>query len=95
MGDFKDSFKILKYCLESLFRTSHNKTYFTVVNNGSCQEVLDYLTELKKENKINEILVIDDGSKYNYSEEICIKFSNCKYHFKENGGFIISKELWD
>lgn len=55
-GYFKDSLKILKYCLESLFRTCHNKTYFTVVNNGSCQEVVDYLTALKRENKINEII---------------------------------------
>ncbi|KAF2081182.1 glycosyltransferase family A protein [Flavobacterium sharifuzzamanii] len=55
-GYFRDSFKILKYCLESLFKTSHNKTYFTIVNNGSCQEVVDYLEELRKENKIHEVV---------------------------------------
>ena len=33
-----------------------------------------------------EILVIDDGSKVNYAEEICTKFKNCTYYYKENGG---------
>ena len=45
-GYFKDSFSILKLCLDSLFRTSHKKTYFTVVNNGSCDEVRAYLDHL-------------------------------------------------
>ena len=43
---FKDRFKILQYCLESLFKTSHNKTYITLVNNGSCDEVLTFLDQL-------------------------------------------------
>ena len=29
-GYFKDSFTILKLCLNSLFKTSHIQTYFTV-----------------------------------------------------------------
>lgn len=33
-----------------------------------------------------EIVVIDDGSKENYAEEICVKFQNCTYYYKENGG---------
>lgn len=33
-----------------------------------------------------EILIIDDGSKNSYAQEICAKFSNCIYHFKVNGG---------
>lgn len=53
---FKDSFKILKLCLESLFITSHAKTYFTVVNNGSCQEIVSYLNQLHQENKIHELI---------------------------------------
>lgn len=53
---FKDSFKIFQYCLESLFKTSHPKTYFTIVNNGSCEEVVIYLNQLKVENKIQEIV---------------------------------------
>ncbi len=33
-----------------------------------------------------EILVIDDGSSVNYAEAICADFTNCTYHYKENGG---------
>lgn len=55
-GYFKDTFTILQYCLESLFRTSHSKTFITVVNNGSCKEVVDYLQKLFNENKIHEIV---------------------------------------
>lgn len=55
-GYFKDSFEILKLCLDSLFKTIHNKTYVTVVNNGSCIEVVDYLNDLYKANIIQEII---------------------------------------
>ena len=53
---FKDSFKILKLCMESLFLTSHAKTYFTIINNGSCQEIVSYLNQLHHENKIQEVI---------------------------------------
>ncbi len=53
---FRDSVKILKLCLESLFKTSHSSTYFSIVNNGSCAEVSDYLLKLKQENKIHELI---------------------------------------
>ena len=55
-GYFKDSFQILQYCLESLFKTSHPKTYFTIVNNGSCTEIIDYLNQLYQEGKIHEVI---------------------------------------
>jgi hypothetical protein len=55
-GYFKDSFQILQYCLESLFKTSHSKTYFTIVNNGSCLEIINYLNQLKVDNKIHEVI---------------------------------------
>lgn len=55
-GYFKDSFQILQYCLESLFKTSHSKTYFTIVNNGSCVEIINYLNQLYQENKIHEVI---------------------------------------
>lgn len=55
-GYFKDSFTILKYCLESLFKTCHDKTYVTVVNNGSCKEVVDYLNALYHQKKIHELV---------------------------------------
>ena len=55
-GYFKDSFSILKLCLNSLFKTSHIQTYFTVVNNGSCCEVRDYLDDLFQNGKILEVI---------------------------------------
>lgn len=55
-GYFKDSLKILKICLESLFKTSHKSTYFSIVNNGSCIEVSDYLRLLKQQNTIQELI---------------------------------------
>lgn len=55
-GYFKDSFQILLNCLESLFKTSHPETYFTIVNNGSCKEVVTYLNQLFNNNKINELI---------------------------------------
>ena len=56
-GYFKDSFQILKYCLESLFKTSHSKTFYTIVNNGSSKIVVDYLNELYINNKINGMFI--------------------------------------
>jgi hypothetical protein len=53
---FKDSFQILQLCLESLFKTSHSKTYFSIVNNGSCLEIINYLNQLKLDNKIHEVV---------------------------------------
>lgn len=55
-GYFKDSFQILKICLESLFKTIHSKTYITIVNNGSCKEVKDYLELLFENNQIQELI---------------------------------------
>lgn len=55
-GYYKDSFAILKLCLLSLFKTCHKKTYFTIVNNGSCNEVRVYLDELFQNGKIHEVV---------------------------------------
>lgn len=62
---FKDSLTILKLCLESLFRTVHKKTFITIVNNGSCQEVTNYVHELYLENKIHEVLETNNIGKLN------------------------------
>lgn len=55
-GYFKDSFEILKYCLDSLFKTTHTKTHFTIVNNGSCKEVVDFLNILYNNGSIQEVI---------------------------------------
>ena len=62
---FKDSFKIFKLCLESLFATIHNRTYITIVNNGCDKMVIDYLDSLFKENKINELIHTTNIGKLN------------------------------
>ncbi len=64
-GYFKDSFQILKICLASLFKTCHSQTYISVVNNGSCPEVFDYLNDLFKDNKIHEIIHTNNIGKLN------------------------------
>ncbi|NRR92008.1 glycosyltransferase family 2 protein [Winogradskyella undariae] len=53
---FIDSLIILKYCLESLIITTHNNTYITVVNNGSCNEVVQFLDGLKNGGEIQELI---------------------------------------
>lgn len=53
---FTDSFKILRLCIESIIITSHTKTYITVVNNGSCNEVVSYINQLQEEGKIHEVV---------------------------------------
>ncbi|NBL64834.1 glycosyltransferase family 2 protein [Flavobacterium sp. NST-5] len=55
-GYFKDSLVILKYCLSSLIVTSHQKTYISVINNGSCPAVIEYLNSLLEKGKIQELL---------------------------------------
>lgn len=64
-GYFKDSFQILQFCLDSLFKTSHAKTYFTIVNNGSCAVVIEYLNQLHQEGKVHEIIQTTSIGKLN------------------------------
>jgi hypothetical protein len=64
-GYFKDSFQILKNCIESLLKTSHSKTYFTLVNNGSCKTVENYINQLHQDKKINEIVTTTNIGKLN------------------------------
>lgn len=64
-GYFKDSFEILKICLQSLFNTTHSKTFITIVNNGSCNEIKIYLDTLLSNNKIHEIIHTNNVGKIN------------------------------
>jgi hypothetical protein len=64
-GYFKDSFAILKLCLESLFATIHKKTFITVVNNGSSVIISEYLDSLLKESKIQELIHTENIGKLN------------------------------
>ncbi len=62
---FKDSFTILKFCLESLLNTTHPGTYFTIVDNGSCEKVASYLDSLHSEKKIHELIHTHNIGKVN------------------------------
>lgn len=64
-GYFKDSFKILKLCLDSLFATIHPKTFITIVNNGSGSTIKDYLNELYLDDKIHEVIHTENIGKLN------------------------------
>jgi hypothetical protein len=64
-GYFKDSFQILQLCLNSLFKTIHNKTYITIVNNGSGEFVKEYLDELLNSGKIQELIHTQNIGKLN------------------------------
>jgi hypothetical protein len=64
-GYFKDSFKIFQLCLESLLKTTHSKTFVTIVNNGSCLIVEDYLNDLFKNKKIQEVIHSENIGKLN------------------------------
>ncbi|MGZ0017452.1 glycosyltransferase family A protein [Yeosuana sp. AK3] len=62
---FKDSLKILKLCIESLIKTVHNRTFITIVNNGSCQEVKEYLEALFNNDDIHELIHTENIGKLN------------------------------
>jgi hypothetical protein len=55
-GYYKDGLEILKLCLESIYLTVHHKTFISVINNGSCQEVSNYLNECLNHKKVNEVI---------------------------------------
>lgn len=64
-GYFKDSFKILQLCLESVFSTIHDKTFITIVNNGSGVIVKDYLNALLAKGRVHELLHTQNVGKLN------------------------------
>ncbi|GGF68792.1 glycosyltransferase [Wenyingzhuangia marina] len=53
---YADSFKILKRSIQSLVNTISKQSAITIVNNGCCKEVVDYLNELFKEDKIQDLI---------------------------------------
>jgi len=64
-GYFKDGLKILGYCLDSLFKTAHQQTFITVVNNGSSPETVLYLDDLFRNGKIHELIHTTNCGKLN------------------------------
>lgn len=64
-GYFKDCFKIFQFCLDSLFKTVHSKTFITIVNNGSNEEIITYLNELYNNGIIHELIHTSNIGKNN------------------------------
>lgn len=64
-GYFKDSFQIFQLCISSLLATIHNKTFVTIINNGSCIEIRNYLDALYQTNKIQEVIHSENIGKLN------------------------------
>jgi hypothetical protein len=55
-GYFERSFEVSRLCLQSLIRTVSSQTFITVVNNGSCKAVTDYLNELSATGEIHQLV---------------------------------------
>ena len=54
---FKDGLIIFKLCIESLLQTIHNKTRISLIDNGCCKVVQDYLKELyDSHNEVDQLL---------------------------------------
>ena len=64
-GYFAESAEILKLCIDSLTTTINNKTFITIVNNGSCIEIATYLDDLLKKNLIHELVHTENIGKLN------------------------------
>lgn len=62
---YRDAFKILQRCIESMLATSHERTFFTIVNNGSHAPVAEYLDLLLAQNKIHELIHTHNIGKLN------------------------------
>lgn len=55
-GYYQESLKVLQLCLNSLHKTGHSNTFITVVNNGSCKKVEEYLNSLYGAGQIQELI---------------------------------------
>ena len=62
---FKQSFEIFKLSLQSIYDTTHKKTFITIVNNGSCDLIKEYLNQQFQEKKIHELIHTNNIGKLN------------------------------
>ncbi|MCF4102122.1 glycosyltransferase [Gillisia sp. M10.2A] len=56
---------VLKSCIGSLLSTVHNKTYISLVSNGSSRTTEDYLHQLYNEGVIHELILTNNIGKLN------------------------------
>lgn len=64
-GYFQQSLKILEYCITSLTKTAHDKTFISLVNNGSCKAAQDYLDDVLVKGLVHEVIHTDAIGKVN------------------------------
>lgn len=62
---YKDSFEVFKICIQSIIKTSHKQTLITVVSNGSCEEVNEYIITLHDNNQIHDYTITKGIGKLN------------------------------
>jgi hypothetical protein len=55
-GYFEHGLEVTRMCVESLVKTSHQQAAITVVNNGSCVAVRDYLQGLYDRGSIDQLV---------------------------------------
>jgi hypothetical protein len=55
-GYFTDSVKIFKICTTSLLKTINDDTSISIISNGSCKEVNEYIFQLWNEKKIDRAI---------------------------------------
>lgn len=90
-GYYKHSFTVFKISLQSLLKTTNSQTAITIVNNGSCKEVVNYLNEVFNKNRIDEVIHTQKVGKLNSilkairaSEEPYLTITDADVLFKEN-----------
>jgi len=55
-GCFEKGLETTKLCIESVVKTRHQKSFFTVVNNGCCESVTTYLQGLYAKGQIDQLI---------------------------------------
>jgi hypothetical protein len=62
---YEASFEVFQLSMQSLIKTSHSKTFISVISNGSCDEVNIYISELYLQKKIHEFTITKAIGKLN------------------------------
>ncbi|PWG04277.1 glycosyltransferase family A protein [Polaribacter aquimarinus] len=91
-GYFKDSLNVFKVCIESLLLTINTDTVISVISNASCDEVNQYIFNLKKEKKIDRAIFNEENvgkmnaiiAEARASFEDIITFSDADVFFDKN-----------
>ena len=63
IGYYEDSFNVLKLVFNSILKNTPFKFDLIVFDNGSCDEVIDYLLQLKKSKKIDQLILSSANQK--------------------------------